>query len=364
MSNILSLNSGGERGQAPSCSSFKRYAQCHGSYQLALGLPDSSGADAQLGTDVHLALSGGDIVLSDEGEMLRCMCAAAYSKLATEVIGADGPMLSYFEERLWFGKREWSGQADRIDIFNDTSALVVDYKTGRGAVDPAESNVQLRGLAVLAKHRFPFLTQVFVAIIAPMSCGTTVAMYDEEMLALAQTEMVDLVARISAPGATKQLAPSASACKYCRAKTVCPAVRVQALAVLEEPEYAVALDNEKLADYLAKAEYIEDFIVALRQTAKERLSKGEVVPGWTLSPGRTTRNIPDATAAFSLLADTLGGEEFASACKVSVPSLEKAYAKAKGLKGKAAKEEFEAAMASVIETKASAPMLTQTKEAA
>jgi hypothetical protein len=52
-------------------------------------------------------------------------------------------------------------------------------------------------------------------------------------------------------------------------------------------------------------------------------------------------------------------EDFAGACKVSVPSLEKAFAKATGLKGKAAKEEFDIAVATVLEVKEGNPMLTK-----
>jgi hypothetical protein len=214
----------------------------------------------------------------------------------------------------------------------------------------------LRGLAVLVKHRFPTLKKIYVAIIAPRSIGTTLACYDEEGLAAATEEVLELVAEISKEHAPRTPAPEA--CKYCPAKAVCPEVGEKAIA-LPDHSHPPALTNEKLGQLLISAEYIEDYIVALRAEAKSRITLGVRVPGWTTKEGRTTRAIADATAAYNLVADMMSPEDFAGACKVSVPSLEKAYAKATGMKGKAAKESFEATIAPVLETKTGDPILTK-----
>jgi len=344
-----------DRGDKPSCSSFERYSLCAGSFQIAQLVPkEESGPAAQLGTDVHLALSGGKVDLTEEGEELYNLCRYHLEKMQDEVIGKEVTFQSLVEQRLWW-KGEWSGQSDRIDIFQD-SALVVDYKTGRGEVTPADRNMQLRGLAVLVKRRFPTLKKVYVAIIAPRSIGTTLACYDEEGLAAATEEVLELVAEISKEHAPRTPAPEA--CKNCPAKAVCPEVADKAI-TLPNHSHPPALTNQKLGELLVAAEYIEDYIMAIRIEAKSRLALGVRVPGWTTKEGRTTRSIGDATAAYNLVADMMSPEEFAGACKVSVPSLEKAYAKSTGLKGKAAKESFESVIAPVLETKTGEPILTK-----
>lgn len=345
-----------DRGDRPSCSSFGRYSLCAGSYQIGLLVPpDEGGPAAQLGVDVHAALAGGKVEnLTEEGENLYNLCEHYLRKVQCEVMPAAVSFQSMVEQRLWWGD-EWSGQADRIDLW-EQNALVVDYKTGRGEVEPAERNLQLRGLAVLAKRRFPNLKKIFVAIIAPMAGGVTLAEYDEEALAAATEEVLELIKTISEEHAPRTPAPSA--CKYCPARAVCPEVAEKALALPDSPA-PVTLTTEKLSELLLVAEYVEDYIMALRMEAKNRLTQGVPVKGWYMKDGAKKRAIENPTAAYNILADKMSPEDFAGACSVSVPSLEKAYAKATGLKGKAAKEAFEAELAPVITSKQNASSLAR-----
>jgi hypothetical protein len=110
---------------------------------------------------------------------------------------------------------------------------------------------------------------------------------------------------------------------------------------------------------LVVCEYVEDYITAIRSEAKNRLTNGVPVRGWYMKDGAKKRAIEDPTAAYNILADKMSPEDFAGACSVSVTSLEKAYAKATGLKGKSAKEAFEAELAPVITTKQNASSLTR-----
>jgi CRISPR/Cas system-associated exonuclease Cas4 (RecB family) len=346
------------RGKKPSCSSFPRYSECVGSYQIEQLCPEPPESYvAGLGIDVHASLAGESISLSEEGEHLKALCEHKYNSLVLDVASSEtdtnlnfplveGEVQTLVEQRLWWGDR-WSGQADRIDLWGDR-ALVVDYKTGRGAVEPAESNLQLRGLAVLVKRKFPALKKVYVAIIAPMSIGVTLAAYDEEGLAAATEDILDLIAEVNKEHAPRT--PTPNACKYCRAKSVCPEVSEKALTLRSNPA-PVTLSADKLGELLTASEFIEGYIESLRTEAKVRLGAGAKIPGWTTKAGRTSRAIPDASAAFTILADKMSPEDFASACKVSVPSLEKAFAKSTGLKGKEAKVAFESAVAPVMETK-------------
>ena len=344
-----------DRGDAPSCSSFARYAQCPGSYTLALTVPEPpSSPAADLGTLVHAHLGGETVQLTEEAAGLVAMCEKHLASLHAELDVRNPETMR--EQRLWW-EGEWSGQADRIDVWGD-SALVVDYKTGRGAVDSADRNMQLRGLAVLVKRHHPQVKTLFTAIIAPMSIGTTATMYDEGSIRVATTEVLTLIEAIKQKKAPRRPAPAA--CKYCRAKSICPELQQEAM-TLVEADKVLAVSNEELGEWLNKAEYIEDMCFALRTEAKNRLKNGTTIPGWKMGAGRKSRSIRDASAAYQLLADSMSAEEFAGCCKVSVPSLEKAFAKAKGLKGKEAKESFDGAVAPVMEFTESSGALERIK---
>ena len=55
------------------------------------------------------------------------------------------------------------------------------------------------------------------------------------------------------------------------------------------------------------------------------------IPGWTLEPGDVRRSISNASAAQQKVESLLPLEDFLATCSVSVPQLEKAWAKKIGI---------------------------------
>ena len=172
--------------------------------------------------------------------------------------------------------------------------------------------------------------------------------------------VVLIVAASLAPNAPRT--PSPDACKYCRAKSICPEAQAEATALAQvKTDIIPTLTNEQVADFLEKATIVEAFIEHLRSEAKQRLKDGAEIAGYKLTAGRTSRSIESLQEAHSRLSGIIGEDQFLSACKVSVPTLEKAYASAKGLKGKSAKEEFEKEVADLLINKQGEPVMTRTK---
>ena len=327
----------------PSGSALKQYSLCAGSWQMQRGLPDQESQYAKLGTDVHWVLAGGKGDLTDEGVELVRLCSLAYEELALSIIGTL-PVTTKMEERIWVDG-EWSGSIDRIDLIGESDALVTDYKTGRGAVDPAESNLQMRAYAVLAKHRFPHLENVIVAVIAPRAGGTTIARYDSEALALAKAEIKGIIASVYAKDAPR--VPSNEACKWCRAKAICPEVKATSMEMATKTPLEVpALADDQILEVLNNRGAVKGFIEAVELEAERRLKSGVTLSGYTLKDGRTTRKIENAEAAFAAL--DIDTTLFMGAVSVSVPKLEKAFSEAKGLKGRDAKVAFETALTGLV----------------
>ena len=347
-----------ERESKMSGSGMAGYAACPGKFQLELTCPpDKGNAYTEMGNRIHEYLAGEQIELTDEEQVITDKCLAQYKEVVAAV-GLDEPTTTSVEKRLWYGSK-WSGAIDRIDFSADgRTVLIVDWKTGRNPVGQASGNLQARSYAVLVAKNCPSITKVYVAIIQPMAAPYSITEYDEEALRDADDELAMIVARAEAPNAPR--VPSPDACKYCRAKSICPEAQGEVKQLIEVATAPIpVLTNVQVADFLEKAIVVESFIEALKSEAKKRMQEGHEIAGYKLMPGRTSRSIDDPAVAFEKLG--LTNEQFLSTCKVSIPSIEKVFASVKGLKAKEAKAEVESLLGDCIQTKTSESIITRTK---
>jgi len=343
-----------ERKGKPSASGMSRLALCAGSWNLESTLPEQEPNQyMQLGTDVHAVLAGTKEFdeLTEEGQEIATRCLSDFSTLIAQ-LDLGERTAEVLEQRFWYNDA-YSGAIDRIDFFGDV-AVVTDYKTGRTAQGKASENQQLKAYAVLVKYHYPQLKTIFVSIIQPLAGGTTIAEYNEEELEAATSEVLGIVSALLEPDAPRT--PSPDACKWCRAKSICPEVQAthKELQVISGA-VVNKLTNEELVAIDNKAEVVEDFIEEIRKEIKSRLLSGQQIAGRKLGKGRITRNVTDTTAAISALSNILSSDAVMACGKLSITSLEKAVAKAKGITGKDAKATLDDALGWLIETKESEP---------
>lgn len=353
-----------ERNGKPSASGMSRLSDCAGSWNLEKTLPEQEpNPYMQLGTDVHAVLAGTKEYeeLTEEGQEIATLCLSGFTHLIAQ-LDLGQRTQEILEQRFWYND-SFSGAIDRIDIFGDI-AVVTDYKTGRTAQGKASENQQLKAYAVLVKHHYPALKTIYVSIIQPLAGGTTIAEYNEEELEAATTEILGIVAASEDPNAPRN--PSPNTCKWCRAKNICPDAYNQAQTAQTHLQVASSvaistLSNEELASLDAKAEIVEDFIAGIRKELKARLLSGAQIAGLSLTKGRTSRSVPDATAACSALSSILKPDDFLACTRVSITALEKAVAKAKGIKAKDAKSVLDSELGWLIETKEGEPSISRDK---
>jgi CRISPR/Cas system-associated exonuclease Cas4 (RecB family) len=339
-------------------SGFAGYAACPGKFQLELTCPpDEGNAYTEMGNRIHEYLAGEFISLSDDEQAIADKCLEQYKEITTTV-GLDQPTTTSLEKRLWYGTK-WSGAIDRIDFSADgRTALIVDWKTGRNPVGQASGNLQARAYAVLVAKNCPTITKIFVAIIQPMAAPYSITEYDEAALRDADDELALIVTRAEDPNAPR--VPSPDACKYCRAKSICPEAQGEVKQLAEVASSPVpALSNDQIADFLEKSAVVEAFIDSLKSEAKKRLQDGQKITGYKLMPGRISRSIDDPMVAFERLG--LDPDQFLTACKVSIPSIEKVFASTRQLKAKEAKAEVESLLGDCVQTKTSESIMTRTK---
>lgn len=345
-----------ERANKMSGSAMATYADCAGKFQLEITCPPSEGgAAADMGTRIHAYLAGESLRLTSEELGIATLCQEEYAEIL-EILDFGAPDHVTVEKRLWYGDI-WSGQIDLILHWGD-KVLIIDWKTGRiGTGNAAADNIQLRAYAVLVRKNLN-IREAYVAIVQPMAQKYTIAHYDESDLIAAETQIQGIVEAAMHPEAPRT--PSPSACKYCRAKSKCPeAGGVASELAVFTPAQVPALSNESIADFLEKADVVEAFIEAIRDEAKTRLLKGEEIAGRKLQAGRTSRSIEDLSGAFERLG--IDSDQFLSACKVSVPSLEKIFAASNDMKPKEAKAKLEELLSEVLVSKTGAPIMVRAK---
>jgi hypothetical protein len=272
------------------------------------------------------------------------------------------------EKRLWYPRPQFSGQADFVGFKTqearkdgdgmpvmETTALIVDYKTGRNTVDKAEANLQLRGLAALLWANRD-VDVVYAAIIQPYaSPQTTIVRYDAVDLSTAAGEVAEIVAKAYTEGV--QRTPGEYQCRYCRARATikCPE-SVGTLVPFAEKTPVVL--SATLLDRCAMAEKV---IESIREAAKRALEADpNAIPGWKLKPGveRETINDPDRVYQ-RCLSLKMDHPAFMKTVEVKKGKLKDAIRESSGLKGKA----LDAAVATVldgcVEKKQTAPSLAR-----
>jgi len=373
----------------PSASGLYRLRNCPGSYAMGreaiarnMTPPDGSD-DAASGTRIHRWLETESAedwnALNYAEQQTAALCQSQARRLLADFAKRHGEITwTGREKRLAinaFGivldaasslNRIGSGQADLIAQAGD-NLLVIDYKTGRGDITPADANDQLRGLAALASHINR--GSVEVAIVAPMIGQPTVAVFDREALKAAKAWLVRTW--LNAPHATETAA--GDWCQYCPARLICTAYathNAQTLAPLtqdglpadkaKEALFARAYESDAttLAEMGERVKMLEWGAAAIKSAIRKRLEEGGKdadelkAAGWSLKEEGGAREITDPDKAAQLLAPLLAGAEGGAtaalmrAAKLSAATLTEEIHKASGKKsatrynitGKEAKE--------------------------
>jgi hypothetical protein len=360
-----------ERHGLPSASSAHRYALCPGSFLLEQSVqePDTAGADAQIGNRIHGFLAGEKINLDDDEAKLAAICFSQEVEIAKAVFPFQERLSITRERRLWafddgFNK-SWSGKPDVV--YNDgLNALVIDYKTGRGTVEHATGNAQLRALAVLVNASCGPFGEITVAIIQPLAGEPTTCTYGVEDLSRAEFEINSMMEDIRKPGQPRN--PSAEACKYCKAKGICPEAQaeVNSLPTLVPRDgLEIVMTPEQIAEFLAKAPLAEAVIESVRGKARRMLEAGHAIPGWKLKPGSVRETITQPETVFGRFVEAGGTQaQFVGAISITKTKLKDAVRSATGRKGKELEGLVEAILDGCTESKQTAPSLVADKEVA
>lgn len=271
-----------------SASRTDRFMQCPGSYRLESLMPyEPAGEAAAIGTAIH-ELS--EIILSnkpipDSADKDHVAMAQSYANFVNTLI--DKPRKKLIEVNLDEGLKSLhpalGGTADAILVDGD-HLHVVDLKTGRIPVD-ATDNKQLLTYALGAMRQFK----------APASIDCTMHIYQPKTghskWTVTGQDLIDHGEQLKAAAELALTSdaptnPSVDACRYCKAKTICPSMREK---VQEAARSDFKPDTTVTHEMLDTAVLVASWADAVQLAAKEQISNGSPIQGWTMRQGRKTK---------------------------------------------------------------------------
>ena len=296
-----------------SASRMDRVMSCPGSYRLEEKMPyEPAGEAAAIGTAIHELsekILRGEAVNPKDYPDDHFDMANEYATFINTLV--ENPRKRMIEVNVDAGLKtlhqSLGGTADAVLVDKD-HLHIVDLKTGRVLVE-AEDNKQMLtyALGVMRMLNAPASIQCTMHIFQPRAghskwtvSGTDLISHGHDLLAAANLALTD-----DAP-----TNPSTSACRYCKAKPICPSMRakVQDSARKEFADLVKQADKDEAItvpavtpDMIELAQLAALWSDAVLESAKRQITEGSTIQGWALRPGRKTKFWKSDALAFEAL---------------------------------------------------------------
>ena len=230
------------------------------------------------------------------------------------------------------------GTVDEV-VIKGTHADVVDFKFGRGEIDPAEINIQGQAYLLGVLQRFPKVETATLHFIIPRRDEVLTHEYSRADVETIRLRIKLIVER--AMEETQDLRPNTEGCRYCRERLTCQALHDKMLPLakkyaptMEDFEMtlwhsydpAMVEDPRVLGQMLNVAQVVDKWATAARKQAMKLAEEdGKEIPGYDLHYRNASMKIENAQDAYEALSDLMTPEEFMDACSITVAKLGKAF---------------------------------------
>jgi len=358
---LLPVNNGDESAGYPSASEYDRLLACRASYLLsrkahAFGqVSHQWSPEADLGTKKHLANTQGPETLSPKERQDWEVCQRKREEFLKGWLGnSQEPFSSVKEERLWLrrGIRPLlTGKPDEV-LRQGSRVALLDFKFGNYRVPDPANNVQLSIYALLVSREDDAIEEVTVQILSPHFDFEPFTYTRAELIRLYQSALI-VISSLSDPG---EPTPGAH-CQFCPARLICPAARNEAenATLAKVIELPLGEPAARLLTQIRRAQALFKEIESYYKRVLER--EASAIPGWGLVPGNVMRSINDTVKVHAQFAELFSVQEFLACCTVSVPELERAWSRKKGITASQAKESFKKFLGDLLTEKRNAPSL-------
>jgi hypothetical protein len=263
---------------------------------------EPAGEAAAIGTAIHelseLILSGKEVPTGTDPDHVAM--AQGYADFVNTLV--ENPRKKLIEVNLDEGLKSLhpalGGTADAI-LVDGNHLHVIDLKTGRVAVD-AEDNKQLLtyALGAMRQLKAPNTIECTMHIFQPRVghskwtvSGNYLELHGRRLLSAAELAL-------SGDAPTR---PSPDACRYCKAKTICPSMREK---VQETARSDFKPDTTVTPEMLENAALVAAWADAVQSAAKAQITDGKAIQGWAMRAGRKTKFWKDEALVMEAFKDT------------------------------------------------------------
>jgi len=322
-----------------------------------------------------------------EGTMLHERIAAAIRGEANALDGLDAEQSAAVESCLEFletlkrpgdqifveyhvdvqdehGELLTEGTLDVALIHTDNTADCVDWKFGRTVVEEAANNYQGASYSLSIFQRFN-VSAVTFHVYQPRVFRHTEYTFTNPRNIL--TNIRNIINRAKAPELI--LNAGDNACRYCAAKSICPAfsARFRALEVQQDESRALS-DPAVLLDYWNRAQVVERFLKELKEAVTGYCKEHGRLGDWYIQERAGKREITNSVELCTRLNSYITAAEWRTCNTVNLGKLtdlivEKLKARdaaeGKKLTTKAAKEQVEALIGDLIQRGEPSSVLTR-----
>jgi hypothetical protein len=271
---------------------------------------EPAGEAAAIGTAIHelseIILRGGSIPTGTDPD--HVVMAQSYADFVNNLV--ENPRKKLIEVNLDEGLKSLhpalGGTADAV-LVDGNHLHILDLKTGRVPVD-AQDNKQLLTYALGAMRQLK----------APSSITCTMHIFQPRV---GHSKWTVSGLRLELHGRRLQSAaelalsgdapthPSPDACRYCKAKTICPSMREK---VQEVARNDFKPDTTVTPEMLDNAVLMAAWADAVQSAAKEQLTNGKSIQGWTMRIGRKTKFWKDEALVMEAFKDNMSAWELKS----------------------------------------------------
>ena len=304
-------------------SRLNQFAICPGAYRMQLGLTETKSPDAEEGTMLHAKVASKDIDgLNAEQAAAVQFCLDYLEKLMRDREAETGRKVVrlLFEEKVEVededGNLLTSGIADVVVVYDDQTGDIIDWKFGRGEVTAVKENYQTAAYSVGVAQRYNLIA-VTAHIVQPRIFKT-----DSFTFRYLHTVLSAVRHVINEAASTGKLIlnPTENGCKYCLAKSICPAfaARFSAIAKIEKRDLS---NPDVLLDYWEKSQVVEKFISDVKKAVTEYVAEHGRLGDWVLTEKAGKREITDTAALYDRVSGLITSRELAECYTVSVTAI-------------------------------------------
>jgi RecB family exonuclease len=263
---------------------------------------EPAGEAAAIGTAIHelseMILSGKEVPAGTDQDHVAM--AQGYADFVNTLV--ENPRKKLIEVNLDEGLKSLhpalGGTADAI-LVDGNHLHVIDLKTGRVAVDANENKQLLTyALGAMRQLKAPNTIECTMHIFQPRVGHSKWTVSGQELVEHGERLKAAAELALSGDAPTN---PSPDACRYCKAKTICPSMREK---VQEVARNDFKPDTSITPEMLDNAVLMAAWADAVQSAAKAQITDGKTIDGWAMRAGRKTKFWKDEALVMEAFKDT------------------------------------------------------------